>query len=185
MGDFQGRRACIKLTRNIELLSVGYPPPPNYLVYKVNETLNLSSICKSCEDTTLQHTALMSAEKLQAEEYFLTTAGWKKSCGQSFLNNCNRNCIIWLRNRLGFFGGGGSLIFLSREGKRERSETLKLCVYLNIILLGVLQTLLVFPRQCGYSIIHLCHERKYYFLQCSRRHPLQSSSLSVIWSSDY
>lgn len=81
---------------------------------------------------------------------------------------------------LGFSGGFFWLIFLSREGEMERSETFKLCVYLNIILLGLLQTLLVFPKQCGYSIIRLCHERKYYFLQCSRRHPLQSSSFSVI-----
>lgn len=42
---------------------------------KEDKPLYLSSFCKFCEHTTLQHVALTSAEKLQAEECFLTTAG--------------------------------------------------------------------------------------------------------------
>jgi len=56
-GIFRAGGACIKLTRNTEL--------------------HLSSVCKLCEHTTLQHIALTPAEKIQAEGCFLTTAGWK------------------------------------------------------------------------------------------------------------
>lgn len=74
LGDFQGRRACIKLSRNTEFLSAENKKA-NYLVDKADKTLHVSSVCKFCEHTTLQHVALISAEEFQAEECFLTTAG--------------------------------------------------------------------------------------------------------------
>lgn len=153
-GGFSGQEGLYKITSNIESLSLGYPLPSNYLVDKINKTLPLSSICKFWEHTTLQHIALMSAEKLQAEECFLTTAGWKKYCGQGFRNNHVKIASFGSETGVGcfsFFWRGGGLVgvFLSREGERERRKTFKLGVYLNIILLGLLQILLVFPMQCG------------------------------------
>lgn len=76
--DFQGRRACIKLSRNTEFLSAGQnrkKKKANYLVDKADKILYVSSVSKFCGHTTLQHVALISAEEFQAEECFLTTAG--------------------------------------------------------------------------------------------------------------